>query len=464
MIAGAGLNDRRDGRVRRRECARRDRAAGGAGRAVQYRRGGRRCISRARAGTAIAASSMSTTRPAGRCSRRWRRPPRRTPTSPWCPTWRRSISSPGRHGERYSGEGHVWGVYALDRASGRVELFTGRATILATGGAGRAYLYSHRAARRDRRRHRDGVARGRRVSNMEFMQFHPTCLYNLEVKNFLITEAVRGEGGQLKLPAPATASCPISTTAPNWRRATSWRARSITRSSGSGSITSISTSATCRPSSSSEHFPNIYAKLLGARHRHHEAADPGRAGAALYLRRRADRSRRAHRPARPLCGRRGAPSRACTAPTGSPPTRCSNASCSARRRRGISPRIATSCPSRRRSARGTRAASPIRTRRSSSSITGARSAASCGIIVGIVRTTKRLERAQHRIALLRQETDDYYGNFRVTPDLIELRNLVEVADLIVRSALVSARRAAACTTRSIIPRRWTRRRTPSSTP
>ena len=55
--------------------------------------------------------------------------------------------------------------------------------------------------------------------------------------------------------------------------------------------------------------------------------------------------------------------------------------------------------------------------------------------VGIVRTTKRLERAKHRIDLLRREVDDYYGHFRVTPDLIELRNLVEVADLIVRCAL-----------------------------
>ncbi len=55
--------------------------------------------------------------------------------------------------------------------------------------------------------------------------------------------------------------------------------------------------------------------------------------------------------------------------------------------------------------------------------------------VGIVRTTKRLERAQHRIQMLTGEVADYYGHFRVTPDLIELRNLLQTAELIVRSAL-----------------------------
>src|SRR5690606_9704285 len=103
----------------------------------------------------------------------------------------------GRHEERYSGSGRVWGAYALDTATGKVERHTARATVIAAGGAGRVYRFSTAPSGATG----DGIAMawraGCRVSNMEMMQFHPTCLYNLEVKNFLITEAVRGEGGRL---------------------------------------------------------------------------------------------------------------------------------------------------------------------------------------------------------------------------------------------------------------------------
>ena len=108
-----------------------------------------------------------------------------------------------RHAEVPTGASNVWGVYALDNETGHVETLTARATIMASGGAGRTYLFSTAP----RGATGDGIAMawraGARVSNMEMMQFHPTCLYNLEVKNFLITEAVRGEGGHLKLPEDA---------------------------------------------------------------------------------------------------------------------------------------------------------------------------------------------------------------------------------------------------------------------
>lgn len=102
-----------------------------------------------------------------------------------------------RNAETPTGTSNVWGVYALDNETGHVETLTARATIIASGGAGRTYLFSTAP----RGATGDGIAMawraGARVSNMEMMQFHPTCLYNLEVKNFLITEAVRGEGAWL---------------------------------------------------------------------------------------------------------------------------------------------------------------------------------------------------------------------------------------------------------------------------
>jgi len=339
-----------------------------------------------------------------------------------------------RHGERYSGDGHVWGVYALNKQSGRVETFTARATILASGGAGRVYLFSTAP----RGATGDGIAMawraGCRVSNMEFMQFHPTCLYNLEVKNFLITEAVRGEGGQLKLPESGRRFMPEF----DERAELAPRdvvARAIDHEIKRLGLDYVHLDISHRdPEFVKGHFPNIYARLLDL------GLDITRDPIPVV-------------PAQhytcggvviDLDGRTDLPGLYAVGEVSQSGLHGANrlASNSLLECFVFGDAAATDIAARWDDLPAPppiRAWDESRVTHSDEEVVIKQNWTEIRRFmwnyVGIVRTTKRLERAKHRIELLTEEIEDYYGHFRVTPDLIELRNLLQSAELIVRSAL-----------------------------
>ena len=339
-----------------------------------------------------------------------------------------------RHGERYSGDGHVWGVYALNRQRGKVETFCARATILATGGAGRVYLFSTAPSGATG----DGIAMawraGCRISNMEFMQFHPTCLYNLEVKNFLITEAVRGEGGRLSNPATGRRFMP------DYDERLELAPRDVVARAIDAEIKRYGLDYVHLDISAMGadfvrgHFPNIYEKLLGlgidmtTQPIPVVPAQHYTCGGVLI----------------DLDGRTDLPGLYAVGEVSQSGLHGANRLAS---NSLLECFVFGEAAARHISAHwdDLRPPPPIRGW-DESRVTDSDEEV---VIkqnwteirrfmwnyVGIVRTTKRLERAQHRIKLLTGEVEDYYGHFRVTPDLVELRNLLQTAELIVRSAL-----------------------------
>ena len=340
----------------------------------------------------------------------------------------------GRHASEFSTNGAVHGAYAFNRKSRRVETLTARATILATGGAGRAYLYSTAP----RGATGDGIAMawraGCRISNMEFMQFHPTCLYNLEVKNFLITEAVRGEGGLLKNPKTGERFMP----AYDERAELAPRdivARAIDSEIKRDGLDYVWLDISHKePEFVRSHFPNIYEKLLGlgiditTQPIPVVPAQHYTCGGVLV-----DRD-----------GRTDAPGLYAAGEVTQSGLHGANrlASNSLLECLVFGEAAAQHIDAHWDELPAPPAIRPWDESRVADSDEEVVITQTWGEIrrfmwnyVGIVRTTKRLERAKHRTDLLRREVAEYYRNFRVTADLIELRNLVEVADLIIRSAL-----------------------------
>jgi len=336
-----------------------------------------------------------------------------------------------------SGTRSCLGLYAQDTATGKVHTIAAEQTVLATGGAGKVYIYTTNPDTATG----DGIAMawraGCRVANMEFIQFHPTCLYHPYAKSFLISEAVRGEGGILRLPREAGAQAGTRFMPAHDERAElaprDIVARAIDFEMKKRGLDHVDLDITHQsPEFLKEHFPTIYARCLELGIDITTQPIPvvpavhfTCGGVVTDLAGRTD-----------LKGLYAVGETACTGLHGA--NRLASNSlleCVVLGRAAAThieqqPRAEAVALRDWDESRVTNADEEVVITQNWDELRR-----SMWNYVGIVRTNKRMERAQHRIRMLKEEIDEYYANFRITPDLLELRNLVDVASLIVKSAL-----------------------------
>ena len=330
------------------------------------------------------------------------------------------------------GDSRCRGLYALNLSKGCVELFEAPAVILATGGAARVYLYSTNPDGASG----DGIAMawraGCRVANMEFMQFHPTCLHHPQAKSALISEAVRGEGGRL-----LTADGSRLMEGVDERLELAPRdivARAIDHHLKKSGDDSVYLDISHRPADLIERrFPGLC--QLCRRFGFDLARQPVPVVPAAHYSCGGvltDAWGQTDLPGLFAIGEV-----ACTGLHGANRLASNSLLECVVYGRACAQRIAGLLPEFEAVPPGPPWDESL-VRDSDEEIVVAHNWQELRYLmwnyVGIVRSVKRLERARRRIALLLEEIDDYYGNFRLSGDLIELRNLARVAELTVRSA------------------------------